>query len=222
MSEIYYADDLITLYLGDALEVDEWQAGDVLVTDPPYGLQGRLGINGARKLAGGIPVHDRQDWDDDLTVRDEVLALWGDRPYAVFGSPRRLADAPAYRETPLVWDKGNVVAMGDTAFPWRPTYELIYVAGDGWAGYRGEAILRVRHDQRDARDLGHPTPKPIALMTAIVEKAPPGVIVDPFAGTGATLIAARNAGRRSIGVERDPDYCAAAVRRIAGAPVHLW
>lgn len=220
MSEIYYADDLITLYLGDALEVDEWQAGDVLVTDPPYGLDSHLGIGGL--TAGGERIHAAQGWDADLSVRDAVLERWGSRPYAVFGSPRRLDAAPAYRETPLVWDKGNVVAMGDTGFPWRPTYELIYVAGDGWAGYRGEAILRVRHDQRDARDLGHPTPKPIALMTAIVEKAPPGVIVDPFAGTGATLIAARNAGRRSIGVERDPDYCAAAVRRIAGAPVHLW
>lgn len=219
----YYTDGQITLYLGDALELAQWREhGHVMVTDPPYGIGGSLGSHKLTGLARGIPVHERQEWDDDLSVRDEVLAMWGERPYAIFGSPRRIDAAPPYREVPLIWDKGNVVAMGDTRFPWRPTYELVYINGAGWSGRRDEAVLRVRHDTRAARDLGHPTPKPVALMEAIIRKAPPGVIVDPFAGTGATLIAARNLGRRAIGVEISPQYCKAAVYRITGAPLHLW
>ena len=89
MTKPYYQDDLITLYLGDCLEVLDWLDADVLVTDPPYGIGGNLGFNGNK---GGL-VHERQDWDDTLDVRDRVLELWGDRPRAVFGSPKRIVNA---------------------------------------------------------------------------------------------------------------------------------
>jgi site-specific DNA-methyltransferase (adenine-specific) len=188
---------------------------DAIITDPPYGLRGALSMSGSR-VAGGVPVHGEQKWDRTLDVRDQALALWGDRPYAVFGSPRRLDAAPAHREVPLVWDKGNVVAMGDTSFPWRPTYELIYVAGPGWAGSRSEAVLRYPHSSTAARDTGHPTPKPVALMQELIGKAGGGgVVADPFAGSGATLVAAKRLGRRVIGVELDEAYCEVAARRCA-------
>lgn len=130
MSEPYYADDLVTLYHGDCLEATEWLAADVLVTDPPYGVGGNLSFGGR----GSYRPHGEfgtQEWDQALIARDRALALWGDRPAAVFGSPRRLSDAPLYREVPLVWDKGDTVGMGDTTFPWRPTYELIFISGGG-------------------------------------------------------------------------------------------
>lgn len=217
MTTPYYQDDLITLYVGDCLDVREWLDADVLVTDPPYGIGGNLSFNGNK---GGL-VHERQEWDDTL-VRDRVRELWGDRPRAVFGSPRRIDAAPAFREVPLVWDKGDTVGMGDTTFPWRPTYELIYVAGKGWSGYRGEAVLRQAHRANAARDIGHPTPKPVALMEALIQKAPPGAIADPFAGSGATLIAARNLGRPSIGVELSEEFAEAAVRRIVATPPAMF
>ena len=205
----YYSDDLVTLYHGDCLEVTEWLAADVLVTDPPYGIGGTLGFQGNK----GGPVHERQAWDVTLEVRDLALKLWGDRPRAVFGSPKRIDAAPDFREVPLVWDKGDTVAMGDTTFPWRPTYELIYVAGLGWTGRRGEAILRHKHKPSNARDFSHPTPKPIGLMQDLIQKAPPGVVADPFAGSGSTLVAAKRLGRSAIGVEFDEKYCEVAARR---------
>lgn len=215
MTKPYYQDDLITLYHGDCLQVTEWLDADVLVTDPPYGLGGQV----SSREHG---VHERQTWDNDLHVRDDALAAWGDRPYAVFGSPLRIDAAPPYREAPLVWDKQSGPGMGDVRFPWGRSYELIYVHGDGWEGPRESPILRQTQPNNAARNLGHPTPKPVSLMEALIAKAPPGVIADPFAGTAATLIAARNLGRRAIGVELSETYLERAVNRLVTATPRLW
>ena len=215
----YYVDDYVTLYLGDCLTIDAWLAGDVLVTDPPYGVGAALssGGKGRRKPTGYVPTHDRDvGWDRTLDVRNAALERWGDRPFAVFGSPKRLDDRPPCREQPLIWDKGDSVGMGDVTFPWRPNYELVYVNGAGWSGHRGSAVLRGHPlSHLDARDVGHPTPKPLGLMGAIIDKAPEGVIVDPFAGSGSTLVAAKRAGRRAIGVELEEKYAAIIAGRLS-------
>ncbi|MDI9627043.1 MAG: DNA methyltransferase [Acidobacteriota bacterium] len=217
MTDPYYQDDHVTLYHGDCLELaDVWTGADVLVTDPPYGVAAPLsfGWKGA-KPKHWTPTHDRNvGWDKTLEVRNAMLVLWSGRPAAVFGSPRRLDDVPSYREVPLIWDKGEV-GMGDTAFPWRPSYEAIYVSGDGWSGPRTSAILRCPIGPTFARDSGHPSPKPVDLMSAIIAKAPPGTIADPFAGSGSTLVAAKALGRRAIGVELEERYCEIAARRLA-------
>lgn len=217
LARAYYSDDSVVLIHGDYLDpgiVPFWAAGDVLITDPPYGVGGKLSFGSASRYR---PHNEfgQQTWDTTLDVRDAVLAAWGDRPAAAFGSPRRLDAAPPHREVPLIWDKGDTVATGDTTFPWRPTYELIYINGGGWRGFRGTAVLRSQHHSHTARMVGHPTPKPVDLMTHLVDKAPPGVVVDPFAGSGSTLIAAKLAGRGSVGVEIDERYAEVAARRLS-------
>lgn len=217
MSAPYYADEHVTLWHGDCLEVSAWLTADVLITDPPYGIGGALsaGYKGRRPPGGFKPVHGDQSWDATLDVRDAALALWGDRPYAVFGSPKRLDAAVPHREVPLIWDKGELVGMGDLTFPWRVNYELIYTSG-AWAGPRtSTAVLRYPLSHRDASRIGHPTPKPIPLMGNLVDRAPDGVIADPFAGSGSTLVAAKERGRRVIGVEMAERYCEIAARRLS-------
>ena len=205
----YYQDDAVTIYHGDARECLDWLAADVLVTDPPYGLGGALSMSGwtsARRFG-------RQTWDDDLRARDDVLGLWGaEKPYAVFGSPRRLSDAPRHREIPLIWDKGDMVAMGDTSFPWRATYELIYVGGAPWHGHRGPAVLRVPHHSGVASAIGHPSAKPVTLLKLLIGKSE-GAVADPFMGSGTTLVAAKDLGRRAIGIEIEERYCEIAATR---------
>ena len=208
----YYQDERVALYHGDCLELaDLWTCADVLVTDPPYGVGGKLSIHGF----SGAAQFGRQDWDTTLETRDAALSLWGDRPAAVFGSPRRIDAAPPFREVPLVWDKGDAVATGDTTFPWRPTYELIYVSGPGWSGHRGKAVLTSQHHASTATQIGHPTPKPVGLMTQLIHKAPPGIIADPFAGSGSTGVAAKALGRRAILVELEERFCEIAARRLS-------
>lgn len=215
----YYEDDFVTLYHGDCREVTAWLDADVLVTDPPYGTGGNLSMSGGpSRLPGHRSTYSservKHAWDEGVDVRDAAIDAFGDKPYAVFGSPRRLDLAPPHRQAPLIWDKGDSVGMGDTAFPWRPSYELIYVNGDGWSGHRGTSVIRCPIRINTANEVGHPTPKPVGLMEHLIAKAPLGMIADPFAGSGSTLIAAKNLGRRSVGVETDERYCEIAARRL--------
>ena len=85
MAEPYYADDLVTLYLGDCREVTEWLAADVLVTDPPYGRGWSSGSLNARRGGGHSSGHDGIAGDSDTTMRDQALDMWGGRQAVAFG-----------------------------------------------------------------------------------------------------------------------------------------
>src|ERR1039458_1283488 len=100
----------------------------------------------------------------------------------------------------LVWDKGDP-GMGDLSH-WGPSYELIASAGYGkTTGSRDQSVLRYPKVPTDRRV--HPTEKPQRLLQYLIDKLNPATVLDPFAGGGSTLIAARAVGRRGIGVEID-------------------
>lgn len=211
----YYEDGTVTLYHGDCLQLLPALIGDVavIVTDPPYGLDVALNSGGKK---GAIVPRERRvvpEWDRNLDVRDAVLGLWAPRPAIVFASVTKPSPpgVPSLRR-PLVWDKGEAVGMGDTDFPWRPNYELIWAIGDGFIGHRGSSILRYPIVPGD-RD--HPTQKPVALMRDLISKCPAGTVLDPFAGSGSTLRAAKDLGRKAIGIEIEERYCEIAAERIA-------
>ena len=204
----YYQDEHVTLYHGDCLtEHREWLEADVLVTDPPYGYSHTSNRTG--KFKGEVIAND-----GDLATRDAALSEWGNRPALVFGSWKRAR--PADTRAVLVWDKGDGVGMGDLAMPWKPNWEEIYVLGTGFTGRRGSSVFTghtVVSWASKGRD--HPNMKPVSLMERLIEKCPPGVIADPFAGSGSTLIAARNLGRQAIGVELEERYCELIAKRLS-------
>jgi len=206
MSTPYYSDEFVTLYHGDCLEVREWLAADVLVTDPPYGYSHSSGWVG--KFRGEVIAGD-----DSLTTRNDMLAAWESRPALVFGSWKM--PKPDGTHTVLTWDKGDASGMGDLSVPWKPNTEEVYVIGKGFAGSRDSSILRAQVVTWASRGREHPNMKPVALMQALIAKCPPGVIADPFTGSGSTLVAAKALGRRAIGVELEERYCEIAARRLA-------
>jgi len=211
MTKPYYQDDLVTLYHGDCLEVTEWTEADVLVTDPPYGVAWKSGT----MSNAIIPTQDKVANDETPVVRDAALNLWDKKPALVFGAWR--IPRPENTRMRLIWYKrANIPGMRSNA--WFSADEEIYVLGSGFQGKPTQNVL-VTDDRRDGAygevaRLGHPTPKPVGLLERLIEKCPEGVIADPFAGVGSTLIAARNLGRRAIGVEMEEKYCETIASRL--------
>lgn len=200
---IYYQDDAVTLLYGDCLEESDWLSADVLVTDPPYGIGYESNFNrDKRNGKTGRKVAQ----DETTASRDTVLSRWLPKPAIMFG--RWDTERPLGTHTRLIWDKGNTVGMGNLSIPWGRSDEEIYIIGSGFTGKREGSVVRVQMlMSQDANRPDHPTPKPIPLMERLIEKCPPGLIADPFAGSGATLVAAKNLGRKAIGVELEEKYC---------------
>jgi len=215
MSVPYYADGDVVLFHGDCHEITDWLAADVLVTDPPYGIGWRRGLNKARASSAHSGIVN----DQDVTCRDEALAIWGKHhPSVVFGS--FYAPPPADVRQWLIYRKPiNAGVVGSTT-GYRRDAEPVYLLGPWpkrtaqWSSvlFTHSSTGNVRSPQRQNE---HPHAKPLDVMEALISACPPGVIADPFAGSGSTLVAARNLGRKAIGVEIDERYCEVAARRLA-------
>lgn len=207
----YYEQSGVTIYHGDCREVLPSLSADVMVTDPPYGVSyqsGMTGHDGGTALAGIVG-------DEDTSLRDAVLCAWGDRPAIVFGTWKR--SRPTATRAVLTWEKGLHLGMGDLSIPWKPNTEEIYVLGVGFSGHRGSSVLRIGAAvswNSTTRGRLHPHEKPVALLAALIAKCPPGVILDPFMGSGTTLRAAKDATRHAIGIEIEEKYCEIAARRL--------
>lgn len=223
----YYQDDHVTLWHADCLErTDLWQTADVLVTDPPYGIRWPGLTTKLKSRAGEVTWTNGNDTpiagDETLESRDRVLALWGDRPGIVFGSWRK--PRPAHTTQRIIWWKRGQ-APGPTHAAVVAQDEEIYLLGHGWPRRDSPERTVIPTDEPRSRaviEIGHPTPKPVGLMERLISLTPPGTIADPFAGSGATLIAARNLGRHAIGIELEERYCEITAKRLAQQPLDLW
>lgn len=115
----------------------------------------------------------------------------------------------------LVWVK-NTLVMGRADYHYK--HEVIYYGWTPggphkWTGDRKQDTLF--HFDKPARSEEHPTMKPVALIAAMIANstAPDDVILDPFIGSGSTLLAAEQLGRRCYGIDIEPKYCAATITR---------
>ena len=212
MSAPYFSADGVDLYLGDCREATAWLEADLLVTDPPFGIRWRQGCLGHATGHAGIAG------DEDTSVRDEVLRLWGDRPAVVFGS---LALAPpAGTKQVLVYRKPPGSGTRAATAGFRRDLEATYLVGPWPSGIGGRTSLLdtgwrlVGSAHGLAGTSGHPHAKPLDVLARLIALHP-GTVADPCCGSGSTLVAARQLGRRAIGVEVTPRYCALAAARLA-------
>ena len=216
---LYYESEYVKLYLGDCREQLVWMDCDVLVTDPPYGISWmrnefdcnkskRDAVKERRKVAGGDIANDH-----DTSARDDVLELWGAlKPAVVFGTWRK--ERPINTQHRLIWHKMGRFP-GINPAPWFPNEEEIYLIGKGWTGKPTPTVISTQESRSiHAKSIGHPTPKPVGLMETLINKCPAGSIADPFAGSGSTLLAARNSKRTAVGVEIDEYYCEMIAKRL--------
>jgi site-specific DNA-methyltransferase (adenine-specific) len=217
----YYADDMVTLYLGDCRDVTAWLEADVLVTDPPYGRGWRQGTawtnadgGGGHRSSGNATsiIGDR-----DTTARDEALRLWGDRLAVVFGD--LLIPPPERAVQVLIYAKPVDAGIRAARAGRRRDVEGVYLLGDWPCGIGGASSVlrtsgRVAGPRGMALRAGHPHAKPLDVMQDLIALAD-GVVADPFAGSGTTLLAARAQGRKAIGVEIEERYCELIASRLS-------
>jgi hypothetical protein len=192
---VYYEHAGITIYHGDCREILPSIHADVVVTDPPYGLGDRW--SGGTWFTRGVYEKDKCAWDVEppaATVTAIVAlglptVLWGGNYFAL--PPSRCW---------LVWHKNNAVpTMADAELAWtnldRPAKAFSRSCG--------------------CENRQHPTQKPLALMRWCLGFMPSGTVLDPFMGSGTTLRAAKDLGRKAIGIEIEERYCEIAAKRLA-------
>lgn len=213
MVEPYYQDANVTLYHGDCLEILAWLGADVLVTDPPYGINWKQRGTYGPDAKGTPYTYNVINGDRDSAIRDSILIKWK-RPAIVFNSWH--VERPKDVRSLLIWNKQGA-APGPLNAAFFTNHEEICVIGEGWRRSSpplSSVITTREHRATATKNIGHPTPKPVSLMEILIDRCPPGVIADPFAGSGSTLIAARNLGRKAIGVELEERYCEIAACRL--------
>jgi site-specific DNA-methyltransferase (adenine-specific) len=191
----YYQDDAVTIYHGDCRDLLPSLSADAVFADPPYG---------AGKAAWDDAVPD--GWLDLLPAVASVAAITpGQRN--LLAMPESIGDL-RYRWT-LAAVIANATVRGDLGFGnWIPT--LLY-ARDGVSLYGPRQDTRTFAIRGEMPD--HPTPKPISVMRWIVDCLPGASVLDPFMGSGTTLVAAKDLGRKAIGIEIDERYCEMAASR---------
>lgn len=214
---LYYKDDYVELYHGDCLtEHREWLEADVLVTDPPYGIGWKINdyLTPGRSKGNRSTPHAGIQNDEDTSARDAVMDAWGNRPALVFGSIMR--PFPAGTRRVLVWQKpADSGVMGSII--WRQDWEPVFMAGkwDRTPVTDSSIIKTAAGSHRQYAQGIHPHAKPLDVMEHLIDRCPPGVIADPFAGSGSTLVAAKALGRRAIGVELEEKYCEIVAKRLS-------
>lgn len=187
---------------------------DAILTDPPYGIKvdatmakqsGQKYGNAAAKKS----AYKATEWDDKPLSGDllklvlnfaQHTILWG-------GNYFQLQPSSCW----LIWDKENGSNnFADCEMAWTNLPKAVRLKRHMWNG-----MLRKNGEER----YGHPTQKPIEVMTWCIEQLPKDsqTILDPFMGSGTTLVACAKMGRKGIGIELDPDYFDIACRRVEDA-----
>lgn len=201
--------DGITLICGDARKVlPQLPPADVCLTDPPYGLRRPSQRTGKRADIQGNEKHDAR-WLKLLRLTTPSAVYC----FCTWDSLERwrlsLQKAGLRTRSCVVWDKG-IHGLADPTTCWAPQHELVLFGAQGrykLGPKRPADVIRVQR----TNDTDHPYEKPRELMTRILEASPGELIVDPFCGTGPVLRAAKELGRRAIGVEIEAKHCRTAV-----------
>lgn len=198
----YYKQDGITIYLGDNREVLPFLGRfDLLLTDPPYGIERfKKGFGNSRFHGHGCEKNGIL-WDvkPDKEFLAECMShcglsiIWGANNFSLPAS-----------EYFLVWDKEQTVDNFASA-------ELAYTNAKVPA-----KVFRFSIHRHNQIEKVHPTQKPESLMMWCLSQVPEAAtILDPWMGSGTTLVAAKQRGLQATGIEINEAYAEIAVRRLA-------
>ena len=209
----YYEDGSVTIWHGDCRDVLPTLASvDVFVTDPPYGVDGGRGGDARdfQKASYGSSWPDTPRYVASVCVPTVTALAEVCRAGAVTPGIRCLMDYPGPRDIGCFWTPASV-----THGPWGfTTFQPILYYGKDWRAGLG-ALPSGRVLTAPAKKNGHPCPKPLDAWQWLVDKVAKEdeAVLDPFMGSGTTLVAAKNLGREAIGIEIEEKYCEIAALR---------
>lgn len=236
----YYEQDGIVIYHGDALTVVASLSSEsvgAVFTDPPYssGARNAATLRARGSMRRNAEADDSWICGDNLTAHgfSMLVRLFGVETLRVVARNGHLFSFIDWRQLPVL--QGAIEAAG-----WSPRALLVwdkihYGMGNGFRqqaefilhASKGTADNFLRHDlgtvfrsRRQSDEIGHPTVKPLGIVEQCLS-AVPGSVLDPFMGSGTTLIAAKNIGRKAIGVEIEEHYCEIAAKRLSQGALNL-
>jgi site-specific DNA-methyltransferase (adenine-specific) len=238
----YYQDDAVTIYHGDCEDVLPHVDADLVVTSPPYNMGLVPGGNGrgmyrpgastkAGRFRDGYGVHSDALLQDEYdawqrlilglcwrSIPDDGAIFYNHRPRVEHGLlrlPLGLDFGLPLRQI-ITWDRGTGIDV--TLRQFCSAYEWVFlfakpdfrVADHSASGMSDVWRLGMEH-----ADLGHPAPFPVSLPKRALAATGAQTVLDPFAGSGTTLRAAKDLGRKAIGIELEERYCEIAAKRCA-------
>jgi DNA modification methylase len=227
----YYEEAGIVIYHGDCRDVLSGdvalRAGratyDLLLTDPPYGIK-------AAKLAASGAASERSVTASRCSTQQTLVSPHGTKKQPMKGVAIarslcrwQIIFGGNYYALPasscwLVWDKDNgATDFADCELAWTNLRRAVRKLTYRWNG-----MLQAPGVPRTFRE--HPTQKPEAVIRWALMQAPTDAetVLDPFMGSGTTLVAAKRLGRKAIGIELEEKYCEIAAKRLAQGALDLF
>jgi len=215
----YYQDENCTIYHGDSFSIlPGLDKADLLLTDIPYGE-----VNRDSKWCSRFNM-DKGDADiadfniselakiltDATTGTIHVFCGWEQ-----FSTIIAIACREGFSVRPFIWEKTNPPPLNGQ-YLYVSGVELAVYGKKPGAVFNASCITAVMRYPLESVNYGHPTPKSLKLFTRLVDiSSNPGqLVIDPFMGSGTTLRASKDLGRRSIGIELNEKYCEIAAKRL--------
>lgn len=217
------------LLCGDSTQTDEWhklfgnEMADLVVTDPPYNVD----YTGGTKESLKIINDKKEDGEFYQFLYDFYTALasytkkggaWYVWHADTEGANFRLAmkNAGIMVKQCLIWVKNSMV-MGRQDYHWQHEPCLYgWKEGASHSWYADRKQTTILNFDRPSRNAEHPTMKPIPLIAYQIKNSSKNgdIVADGFLGSGTTMIACEQLGRRCYGMELDPKYCQVIIDRM--------
>ena len=200
----YYQDDAVTLYCADCRDIlPLLPKVDLVLTDPPYGIDYDTSHKKYKDaIARDAVIGDNVPFDASHLPPLGDCILWGGNCFFSSLPPSMFW---------LCWCKTSRddvnIRQADIELAWTNCIRRSRIFHHFWIGAYKKSESGIRNY--------HPTQKPIALMKWCIKIAPKSnLILDPYCGSGTTLVAAKQLGRKAIGIEIEEHYCRIAVERL--------
>jgi len=229
----YYQDDSVTIYNADCRQVLPFLQFDLLLSDPPYGVTQQewdtidsvfemirlaplsVFTTGERLLAhliNAMPNRYRHIWVWDRVNRNTDFLNASRRPMRSHELIAVFSETPNYQFQPVKWFGGLSGRRRGKGSMGNGSYGQFNLVNNDSEWKHPRSIISVPGNKTNYQV--HPTEKPVPLFEYLMQSYPADMTVDPWMGSGTTLVAARQLGRKCVGIEINEEYCELAAKRL--------